>query len=102
MMKKVSQEIHGKIHLHLHETKQEVDGHLSDPLYGIRPIERIKKLGLFNKNLIAVHMTQMTEEEIKWAGDSGIFYLFFYYFFYMFFFYFLLFFYLIFYYFLFN
>jgi 5-methylthioadenosine/S-adenosylhomocysteine deaminase len=51
-----------KIHTHLHETNDEITQ--SKEKYGCRPIERFKKLGLLNENLIAVHMTQLNDDEI--------------------------------------
>jgi len=68
-MKEISEKHDIKIHLHLHETKKEVDDHVTENK--MRPIERIKKLGLLNKNLLAVHMTQLNEEEIKVVAESG-------------------------------
>ena len=51
------------VHMHVHETQDEVQQGLK--LHGMRPIERLKKLGLINPTLAAVHMTQLTEEEIE-------------------------------------
>src|SRR3546814_3533919 len=50
------------VHLHLHETAQEVAQ--SQEKHGQRPIARLDRLGLFNDSLIAVHMTQVTDAEI--------------------------------------
>lgn len=36
----------------------------------MRPIERLNKLGIYNDNLIAVHMTQLTKEEIQVLTSS--------------------------------
>jgi 5-methylthioadenosine/S-adenosylhomocysteine deaminase len=71
-MKEISDKNNIKIHLHLHETKQEVDDHLKNEIYQIRPIERLNKLGLLNKNLIAVHMTQLEDAEIELIAKSGV------------------------------
>ncbi len=57
------------IHTHLHETKDEIK--LSLEFHGMRPIERLHKLGLLGPNLIAVHMTQLTDDEIKLIAQQG-------------------------------
>ncbi len=49
------------IHIHLHETKNEIAESLKTS--GIRPIERLNKLGLLNENLIAAHMVHLTNDE---------------------------------------
>jgi 5-methylthioadenosine/S-adenosylhomocysteine deaminase len=51
------------IHIHLHETRDEVQQAIADT--GMRPIARLQKLGLLSPLLLAVHMTQLEEEEIK-------------------------------------
>ncbi|MDO4709551.1 MAG: TRZ/ATZ family hydrolase [Pseudomonadota bacterium] len=58
------------VHLHLHETAQEVQQSLEQ--YGQRPIARLDKLGLINERLIAVHMTQLTEAEIHLCAERGV------------------------------
>ncbi|MEL1264771.1 TRZ/ATZ family hydrolase [Pseudoxanthomonas putridarboris] len=58
------------VHLHLHETAQEVQQ--SQEQYGQRPIARLDRLGLFNDRLIAVHMTQLTEAEIHLCAERGV------------------------------
>lgn len=58
------------VHLHLHETAQEVQQSLEK--YGQRPIARLDRLGLINDRLIAVHMTQLTEAEIRMVAERGV------------------------------
>ena len=58
------------VHLHLHETAQEVEQ--SQQQYGQRPIARLERLGLINDRLIAVHMTQLTEGEIHLCAERGV------------------------------
>jgi len=58
------------VHLHLHETAQEVQQSVEK--HGQRPIARIDRLGLFNDRLIAVHMTQLTEAEIHLCAERGV------------------------------
>ena len=50
------------IHLHIHETAQEIDDSLKQ--YGMRPIERLRRLGLLSPGLIGVHAVHLNDEEI--------------------------------------
>lgn len=58
------------VHLHVHETAQEVEDAKRD--HGMRPLQRLQKLGLVNRQLIAVHMTQLTEAEIALCAEQGV------------------------------
>lgn len=57
------------IHVHLHETGDEIANSLKAS--GMRPIERLHKLGLLGPNLIAVHMAHLTEDEIELLAQQG-------------------------------
>lgn len=57
------------VHMHIHETRSEIDNSLKT--FGMRPLERLDKLGLLNPGLLAVHMTQLTPAEIERICDSG-------------------------------
>jgi 5-methylthioadenosine/S-adenosylhomocysteine deaminase len=57
------------IHIHLHETEDEVTNSLK--MHGMRPIERMHKLGLLGPNLIAVHMIHVTPDEIELMAQLG-------------------------------
>ncbi len=57
------------IHIHLHETAHEVADSLKT--HGMRPIERMQKLGLLGPNLIAVHMIHVTADEIELMARLG-------------------------------
>ena len=39
---------------------------------GVRPLERIRRLGLLNTRLLAVHMTELTDEEIGLCAQAGV------------------------------
>ncbi|MCE7950935.1 MAG: TRZ/ATZ family hydrolase [Xanthomonadales bacterium PRO7] len=58
------------VHLHLHETAQEVED--SRKQHGMRPFARMQALGLIDERLIAVHMTQLTEAEIAACAKAGV------------------------------
>ncbi|TXF12437.1 TRZ/ATZ family hydrolase [Pelomicrobium methylotrophicum] len=50
------------IHVHLHETEEEIRESLRQ--HGVRPIERLRRLGLLGPDLVAVHMVHLTPEEV--------------------------------------
>ncbi|HVI59768.1 MAG TPA: TRZ/ATZ family hydrolase [Luteimonas sp.] len=58
------------VHLHLHETAQEVAQ--SQEKHGQRPLARLDRLGLVNDRLIAIHMTQLTQAEIHLCAERGV------------------------------
>ena len=58
------------VHLHLHETAQEVQQSVDE--HGQRPLARLDRLGLVNDRLIAVHMTHLTEGEIHLCAERGV------------------------------
>lgn len=57
------------VHIHVHETAAEIEQSIKQ--YGKRPLERLNDLGLVSPNLMAVHMTQVTDEEIALLAESG-------------------------------
>jgi 5-methylthioadenosine/S-adenosylhomocysteine deaminase len=65
----LADELELPIHIHLHETHNEVEQ--SQAQSGQRPLQRLHELGLVNPSLIAVHMTQLTDEEISLFAESG-------------------------------
>ncbi len=65
-----AEELDIPIHMHIHETADEVEQSIEQ--YGVRPLERLKHLGLLSPRLLAVHMTQLTDEEIQWCADAGV------------------------------
>ncbi|MCY7354599.1 MAG: TRZ/ATZ family hydrolase [Lysobacter sp.] len=58
------------VHLHTHETAQEVAQSVED--HGQRPLARLDRLGLVNDRLIAVHMTQLTDAEVALCAERGV------------------------------
>ena len=58
------------VHLHTHETAQEVEESLQK--HGQRPLARLDRLGLVNDRLIAVHMTALTDAEIAMCAERGV------------------------------
>src|SRR5690606_20000795 len=66
----LSDQLDVPVHLHLHETAGEVEDARRE--HGMRPLARIRALGLLNDHLVAVHMTQLTEAEIAQCAEAGI------------------------------
>lgn len=65
MMQRVIQlsKIHNlPIHIHLHETKKEVDDYKEK--YGVSPIVRFFEKGWLNEKTIGIHLTQLDEKDI--------------------------------------
>ena len=65
----LAEQIELPIHLHLHETAQEINDSLRD--FGMRPIERLRRLGLLSPGLIGVHAVHLNAEEIKLLAEYG-------------------------------
>ena len=59
-----------QVHLHTHETAQEVTDSLRD--HGQHPLARLDGLGLVNERLVAVHMTALTDAEIELCARRGV------------------------------
>ncbi len=57
------------VHIHIHETEDEIRHSLEK--YGLRPLARLKALGLLGPGLVAVHAVHLTEEEIGWLAEDG-------------------------------
>ncbi|MGE0874323.1 MAG: TRZ/ATZ family hydrolase [Burkholderiales bacterium] len=54
------------VHIHLHETHEEIERSVSE--HGMRPLERLQRLGLVGPNLIAVHAVHLSAAEIAMLG----------------------------------
>ena len=65
----LADELEIPIHMHVHETRDEITQGISR--HGNRPIERLQQLGLISPALTAVHMTQLEAEEIDLFAESG-------------------------------
>jgi 5-methylthioadenosine/S-adenosylhomocysteine deaminase len=65
----LADELDAQVHIHLHESVDEVRQVLN--MHGERPIPRLDRLGLLGPQLVAVHMTQLTDEEILRVADTG-------------------------------
>jgi len=66
---KLAAELDLPVHLHLHETADEVSR--SEHEHGARPLERLHRLGLLSPALIAVHAVHVSEAEIALLARHG-------------------------------
>lgn len=65
-----AEELDLPIQMHIHETAAEVSDSVAQ--YGMRPLQRLKNLGILSPRLNAVHMTQLNETEMDWCADAGV------------------------------
>ncbi|WP_150050110.1 TRZ/ATZ family hydrolase [Methylomonas rhizoryzae] len=57
------------VHMHVHETRHEVDEQRQKT--GHTPLQRLADLGLLTSAFMAVHMTQLSDEEIGFYAQTG-------------------------------
>ena len=57
------------VHIHLHETADEINGELAKT--GERPLARLQRLGLVGPQLIAVHAVHLNADEIAVLASHG-------------------------------
>ena len=65
----LSEELGLPVHIHVQETAAEVREHVA--AHGCRPLARLDHLGLVGPHLLAVHMTQLEDGEIKLLAERG-------------------------------
>lgn len=58
------------IHMHVHETAQEISD--AKDAGQVRPLQRLEQLGLLNPRMIAVHMTELSDAEIELVALQGV------------------------------
>ena len=66
----LAEELDIPIQIHLHETEDEINQAVAAT--GKRPMQRLEELGLLSSRLIAVHMTQLTDDEIETLSTHGV------------------------------
>src|SRR5712691_9117850 len=66
----IAEELDLPIHVHLHETRGEIEQSLAQ--FKARPLERLRALGLVSPRLIAVHAVHVTEAEIETLARFGV------------------------------
>lgn len=65
----LNNELNRPVQIHLHETATEIAE--AEKANNMRPLQRLNALDLVNPNLLAVHMTQVTAEEIQLLADNN-------------------------------
>jgi 5-methylthioadenosine/S-adenosylhomocysteine deaminase len=65
----LAEELDIPIHMHIHETAFEVAQAVEQN--GLRPLARLNDRGIVSPRLLAVHMTQLNNEEIDLLANSG-------------------------------
>ena len=66
----LAEELDIPIHMHVHETADEVQQAISK--HGRRPLQRLDELGLLSPRLLAVHMTQLDKNEIQRCAETSV------------------------------
>ncbi len=64
-----AEQLNVPIHIHLHETEDEINQ--SQTQHGMRPIERLSRLGLLGPNFVAVHAVHLTPIEIALLSQQA-------------------------------
>ncbi|MDP3871115.1 MAG: TRZ/ATZ family hydrolase [Pseudomonadota bacterium] len=57
------------VHIHVHETQCEIEQSIAQ--HGVRPLERLRRLGLIGPGLIAVHAVHLDGDEIALLAREG-------------------------------
>jgi len=65
----IAEELDAAIHMHVHETAHEVQQAVEQT--GERPLARLGRLGLLGPRLQAVHMTQISEDDLALLVESN-------------------------------
>lgn len=65
----LAEEMDVTIHMHVHETAQEVQD--AQAATGKRPLDRLAALGLVSPRLLCVHATQLTDADITLLNENG-------------------------------
>lgn len=67
----LAEELDLPIHCHVHETRGEIEQGIAQ--HGVRPLERLRKLGIVGPRLIAVHSVHLEEHELDLMARQGVF-----------------------------
>ncbi len=66
----LADELDVPIHMHIHETAFEVQEAVEKT--GLRPLARLHQLGMLTPRLMAVHLTQLDDDEIALLAQCGV------------------------------
>lgn len=65
----LAEETDAALQVHLHETAFEVESSIKE--HGVRPVERLKRLGILTPKTQCVHMTTLNEQDIETIKLTG-------------------------------
>lgn len=65
----IAAELDCPIHCHIHESEGEVARSVAE--HGVRPLERLRRLGVVGPNLVSVHSVHLTDAEIDMLATHG-------------------------------
>ncbi len=65
----LAEELDLPIHMHVHETAGEISSSIEQ--HQLRPLQRLEQQGLLTPRLLAVHTTQLSDDEITRLAKSG-------------------------------
>ena len=65
----LAEELDLPIHMHVHETADEIDKSLGQ--HGVRPLTRLERLNLVTERLVAVHAVHLDDAEIALLAQRG-------------------------------
>jgi 5-methylthioadenosine/S-adenosylhomocysteine deaminase len=66
----LAEELDVPIHCHVHETLAEIEQGVAQ--HGVRPLERLRRLGVVGPRLIAVHSVHLDEHELDVMAREGV------------------------------
>ncbi len=66
----LAEELDIPVHMHVHETWDEIERSLEQ--HDKRPLQRLRDLDLLGPRLLAVHMTQVEQDEIELVARHGV------------------------------
>lgn len=66
----MADQLDSPVQIHLHETATEIEQSLA--ACGLRPIDRLTKLGLVNRSLLAVHGVHLEPADVELFRESGV------------------------------
>jgi 5-methylthioadenosine/S-adenosylhomocysteine deaminase len=67
---RLADELDVPVHLHLLEAPGEIEA--SREAHGLHPLDRLQALGVLGPRLLAVHMTQLTDEDLPRLARAGV------------------------------
>jgi len=65
----LAEELDVPVHIHVHETADEVQRSIAE--HGVRPLQRLHKLGLVTPRLAAVHLTCVNDDDVALLAEHG-------------------------------